>query len=117
MGDIAVRNATRGTEVARAVVADRFWSRMRGLLGRRLAEGQGMLIVPCKSVHTFGMKYDIDVAFIDDAWRVIAALPGLRPWRISSFHASAYAVLELPTASLERSATQVGDQLSFVALS
>ena len=117
MGDITVRNATRGTEVARAVVADGFWSRMRGLLGRQLAEGQGMLIVPCKSVHTFGMKYDIDVAFIDKAGRVVAALPELQPWRVTAFHDTSYAVLELPAASLARSGTRVGDQLSYAALS
>ena len=114
MHDIAIRNTTRGTQVAnRTIVADRFWSRLRGLLGRRLSEGEAMLLVPCRSVHTFGMGYDLDVAFLDGDHRVVSIYPQLRPNRASGYCAQAHAALELPARTLTSSGTKVGDQLVF----
>jgi len=66
-------------QVRRAATA---WLRLRGLLGRsRLAPGQALWLDPCRAVHTLGMRYAIDVAFIDRQGRVVRIVHGLRPWR------------------------------------
>ena len=68
--------------VERLLVADGPFSRMRGLLGRRsLPDGEGLLIRPAPSVHTFFMRFPIDVVFLDRELSVVAVRPEVRPWR------------------------------------
>lgn len=69
--------------VAQAWRADRPWSRMRGLLGRQPLAGQArqaLWLVPCGSVHTFGMRYPLDLVFLDRIGRVLACRESLHPW-------------------------------------
>jgi len=73
--------------------ADTFFLRFRGLLGRReLQEDEALHIHPCKDVHTFGMKYDLDIVFLDDAGSVIK-IDSLEPNRWA-FCKGAKSVLE-----------------------
>jgi hypothetical protein len=110
---LAIRNVDREALLGdRIRVAERWWSRTRGLLGRHLHQREGLLIRPCRAVHMFGMHYAIDVAFLDAEGRVVAAYPDLRPARMTGYHRSAAAALELPAGMLTRTGTQVGDRLS-----
>lgn len=60
------------------------WERLRGLLGRPpLRADEGLLLVPCASVHTFGMTRPIDVVYLDRDWRILRIVAGLRPGRVS----------------------------------
>lgn len=93
-------------------LADTFFSRLKGLLGRReLAPGAGLWIKPCGSVHTFGMRFSIDVAFLDRDMRVVAVAKTLRPNRVSPFYSKAFSVLELPAGTLDAAVTAVGDRI------
>jgi protein-S-isoprenylcysteine O-methyltransferase Ste14/uncharacterized membrane protein (UPF0127 family) len=84
-------------------VADTHWTRLRGLLGtRRLAPGEGLWIRPCNQVHMFGMRYPIDVVFLDDAGLVLRTVENLRPWRVSPRVRGAASVLELPAGAIAR---------------
>ena len=113
----ALRNLDRGALLAdRVEVADRWWSRARGLLGRKLREGDGLLIRPCRAVHMLGMTYPIDVLFLDADHRVVAVYPGLRPARVTGYHRGAAMALELPAGVVERTGTRVGDRLSTTTL-
>jgi uncharacterized membrane protein (UPF0127 family) len=116
MRSVQVANATRGAVVgSRVAVADRWWLRMRGLLGRPpLAVGEGLLLDPCRAVHMLGMTYPLDVVFIDELRRVVALYPGLAPRARTGFHEARYA-LELPAGTLQRSGTSVGDTLSWAS--
>ena len=87
--------------------------RMRGLLGRPpLQAGEGFLIAPCPSVHTFGMRYALDLVFLDPAGRVLKLVRDLRPWRMTVC-ANAHATLELPTGSIEQSGIRLDDLLEW----
>ena len=87
-------------------------SRMKGLLGKNsLNEGEGLLIKPCKVVHTFGMKFPIDVIFLDNNNFVIAVSKELPPNRLTPVYMRAAAVIELPAGTLEATTTAVGNQL------
>jgi uncharacterized membrane protein (UPF0127 family) len=64
--------------------ADTHWTRLRGLLGTSgLAPGEGLWIRPCRQVHMFGMRYPIDVVFLDERLGVVHTIPGLAPWAVS----------------------------------
>jgi uncharacterized membrane protein (UPF0127 family) len=82
-----------------------------GLLwNRRLDARCAFLLEPCRSVHTFGMRFPIDVLFCDAQWRVVELLDGLAPWRIAG-HKAACAVWELPTGSIRALGLRLGDDL------
>ena len=86
---------------------------MKGLLGRReLAAGEGMLIRPAPSIHTFFMRFAIDVVFLSRDGDVRKIARNVRPWRIRSCR-GAYAVLELAAGEAERRGIASGDQLAF----
>jgi uncharacterized membrane protein (UPF0127 family) len=79
----------------RCLVADRPLTRMRGLLGRtELPRGEGILLRPCGSIHTFFMRFSIDAVFVDRDGKVVGVERELKPWRTAR-HRGAKAVLEL----------------------
>ncbi|MGH9775071.1 MAG: DUF192 domain-containing protein [Candidatus Acidiferrales bacterium] len=110
-------NATRERNLAEHVtLADTFLTRLVGLLGQPPVWSQtagGLWIVPSHGVHTMGMRFDIDVIFLDRSNRAIHLENSLRPWRISSVIPQARSVLELPPNAIACSGTQLGDQITF----
>lgn len=63
-------------------IATTWWARMRGLLfGREIAENEVLVLVPCHAIHTFGMRYRIDVAFLDASGMVLKAERALKKGR------------------------------------
>ncbi len=109
-------NATTGKKIAsRLITADNVFSRMKGLLGRSsLDPGEGLLIQPCKGVHTFGMKFPIDIIVLDNNNYVIAVSDNLAPNRLTPLYRRAAAVLELPAGTLASTTTSVGDKLEII---
>ena len=107
-----VQNETRHSVLAElADVADTSAKRRKGLLGRdSLPTGHGLWIVPCESVHTCGMRFPIDVLYLDRKKRVRKLRRAMPPWRLS-LCLSAHSVLELPAGTIEQTKTQPGDQL------
>ena len=100
----------------RCELADRFFARGRGLLGRaRLERGHGMLIRPTWSVHTAFMRFAIDVLFLDRELRVVGVKRRLRPWRAAA-QPGAHSALELAAGESERLRIEIGDRLAWGAL-
>jgi uncharacterized membrane protein (UPF0127 family) len=114
---IRVRNETRDTILASgAEVADTSTMRRVGLLKKeKLKPGEGLWITPCESVHTFFMKFAIDLVYLDRKKRVRKIRHAVPPWRISGCLA-AHSVLELPAGAAAASGTQPGDQLELEPL-
>lgn len=106
-------NLTTGEEIANDVtVADGVFSRMKGLLGREtMAPGTALLIIPCKGVHTFGMKFSLDIIFLDRRKRVIGVREDLVPNRLSVMHLGATSVMEMPAGRIAATRTRVGDEI------
>ena len=107
-----VFNATRGVLLAeRACIASTSAERRRGLLGREhLVSGEGLLIAPCECVHTFGMRFPIDVVFFSRRRAVLKVAAAL-PKRRITFCVRAAGVLELQAGAVEKSGTECGDHL------
>jgi len=108
-------NRTRRTYLATALsVADTHWSRLRGLMGTAAADfraGQGLWIVPSHGVHTFAMRFPIDVLYLDGNKFVVHVEQNLKPWRVAPVRARAASVLELPTETLRSTGTVLGDEI------
>lgn len=84
--------------------------RTRGLLGRRLAEGEALVIEPAAQIHTFGMRYRIDVVFCDRGLKIVHIARNVPPWRITRWVRGARLAIELPGGALPNSLS-VGDLL------
>jgi uncharacterized protein len=109
---LRVTNQTRGRILAdRADIADDSAKRRTGLLKHKgLAPGEGLWIVPCEGVHTFAMKFPIDVVFLNRKRRILKIRPNMVRRRIA-LSLLAHSVLELPAGTLEETGTERGDQL------
>jgi uncharacterized membrane protein (UPF0127 family) len=114
-GPLRVRNRTRGTNLGDHVrTAESFLRRLAGLLGTcKLQSGTGLWITPCRYVHTFGMRYPIDIAFLGPGGAVIGVSPALPPNRISRYWPGARGALEVPAGTLAATGTGLGDRLEF----
>src|SRR6266511_6480914 len=111
-----VLNLTRKTWLATTVrKADHFLTRLVGLLRRnKLGPEEALWLIPSKGVHTIGMKFPIDVIFLDQSNKVVATACGMPPYRLSRVHLKARSVLELPPGTIQKSTTIVGDQLELL---
>jgi uncharacterized membrane protein (UPF0127 family) len=110
-----LRNAVSGGVLARQVeLAVDSASRRRGLLGRESFEpGSALIIAPCSAIHTFSMRFAIDVVFVARNGRVLKACAAIRPGRIA-LRPGAYATIELPAGTLSGSPARAGDAVHLV---
>jgi uncharacterized protein len=97
-------------------LADTHFTRLRGLLGRmKLHRDDGLWVAPCQGIHTIGLRFPIDVVYLDARNRVIHLIEHCRPFRIAPIRVRAKSVLELPTRTIFASGTQLGDFLLICA--
>ncbi len=98
----------------RCTVADRALARMRGLLGRSSLEpGEGILIRPAGSIHTFFMRFPIDVVFCDRDLRVLRVAADVAPWK-TRMQRRARVAIELPAGEAARRGVAAGTRLRTV---
>jgi uncharacterized membrane protein (UPF0127 family) len=106
-------NRTRTTYLAtELMIARTHWTRFRGLMatdGSRFRRGQGLWISPSHGVHTFAMRFPIDVVYLDRDRIVIHVEEALKPWRMAAVRIRAASVLELPIGAIRESQTALGD--------
>ena len=112
MMNVALMNERTHERLATSVeIAATRRLRRRGLLGRdRLEDESALLLAPCAAVHTAGMRFSIDVVFVDRQGFAVKIVRALRPWRIS-LAAGARAVIEMPAGSLRWGQVLPGDRL------
>jgi len=93
-------------------VACSLLKRMKGLLGKsKLPAGESMWIEPCMSIHTFFMRFPIDVVFLNKRNQVVALIKNILPNRLTRLYPKAVGVLELPAGTIEATATEIGDKI------
>src|ERR1700681_2154522 len=111
----ALQNVRSGGLVASGIeLALDSQSRRRGLLGRdKLDQGAALIIAPCSAIHTFFMRFAIDVVFVGRDGRVLKTYSALGRRRIA-FSAGAFAVIELPAGVIAQSEAKPGDIVQLV---
>jgi len=115
MISVKVQILNKNITVAENVkVADRFFTRLKGLMASsELKDGIGLMLVPCNCVHTWFMRYPIDVVFINKENIVVKIENSMMPYRIGSIVKQAWSVLELKAGSCQRLGITVGDRLEY----
>jgi uncharacterized protein len=113
--DIEIVNLTKNAVVGTRIrVADKAFTRLVGLLGsKNLEPGCGLLIEPSSGIHTFGMRFPIDVVSLDAQMRVLGTWENLGPYRFAAIHWRTRRVLELPVGTIRTSRIEPSDQLGF----
>ena len=116
--NVALMNERTHQPVAtRVEIAATRTTRRRGLLGRDgLAEGSAMLLAPCSSIHTIGMRFPIDALFVDRQGYALKIVRDLRPWRIA-LATGTQAVIEMASGSLDCDSVHVGDRIFLAPVS
>jgi uncharacterized membrane protein (UPF0127 family) len=110
-GTVVINNENQAVLASRLYIAQTFWTRLRGLLGTaELVEGKGLLICPCNSIHTIGMRYPIDVLFLSSQLEVLRVVNSITAMRAAYCFKSAMA-LELPAGMASKTKTIAGHQL------
>jgi uncharacterized membrane protein (UPF0127 family) len=111
-------NRTRTTYLAtELMIARTHWTRFRGLMATdasRFRRGQGLWISPSHGVHTFAMRFPIDVVYLDREHIVVHVEEELKPWRLAAVRIQATSVLELPMGMIRESKTALGDQVDIL---
>lgn len=111
-------NTTKQTFLATELrVADTHWARLVGLLGtghKSFGAGKALWIVPCRGIHTLGMRYCIDVIYLDCSKHVIHVEENVRPWRVTPMRMDSDSVIELPSHTVWDTGTGVGDQIEII---
>lgn len=98
-----VRFADSGRVVLSGIqVPNTFIQRAKGLLGReKLGANEGLLLENCSSIHMFGMKFALDIVFLDREWTVVKIVQNLAPWRMSACFKARH-VLEMEAGNAAR---------------
>ncbi len=109
-----ITNVSKNTVLAEeGKVARGFWARTKGLIGRKyMGRGEALIFYRCTSVHTFFMKFPIDVVFLDKQMRLIKAYKSFFPCKISRMVLNSYVAIEFCAGTLDRTHTEVGDILN-----
>lgn len=111
----AVNTANYNELASDLVLAESFITRLRGLIGRKnIDSGEGLWINPCKGVHTFGMRFPIDVVFLDTQLHIIAIAQSMEPNRLTRQYMQAASAMELPSGTVANTATKTGDLISII---
>lgn len=112
---VQIFNATKEAVIAReAQLAASLGQRMKGLLGKKsLSADEALILKPCCSIHTFFMRFAIDVLFLDKNMRIIRLIQNMSPSRLSPIVWASCMAIELPAGKISQTNTHVGDRVEF----
>jgi uncharacterized protein len=101
--------------VEKVVLANTPFARIRGLLGKKKLDiGEGIILSPCTSIHTFFMQFPIDILFVDKNNKVIKAISSLKPFRLTTVYFKAAFAIEIPAGTISSTSTHEGNELLFL---
>ncbi|OOM80581.1 hypothetical protein CLPUN_12470 [Clostridium puniceum] len=99
----------------RVIEAGTFITRLKGLMfEKRLEDNTAMFIYPCNSVHTYFMKFSLDILFVSKEFKVLHLVENMKPGNISCFVRKSMGVLELPAGTIKKTNTKKGDFLHMI---
>jgi uncharacterized membrane protein (UPF0127 family) len=114
---MSARNSKGEMICEKVKLADNMFTRLLGLMfSKDLPAGEGLLIRPCNSIHTFFMNYSLDIVFLDKDFSVVKVIYNMRPWRMSWMYFKANQVLEMKAGNLKPNIA-VGEKLEVLCIS
>ncbi len=114
---MSIRNKDKDTILAQsATIANTFWTRLVGLIGKRdLPFGTALIITRCQSIHMLFMRFPVDAVFVDRHHRVVSCVEAIRPFCLSPIFFRSRYVIELKVGTIRATKTSVGDQLEWLS--
>lgn len=110
-----INKSKKNIIVENLFLADSFWSRMKGLMGKKdLPEDEGLLLVPCNSVHSMFMRFPIDLLFLNRELRVIKIIDRFKPWKATPIIRDCYQVVELKAGVASKKGVTIKDELDII---
>lgn len=98
-----------------AVLLDNFFSRLLGLMFRQSIDGSTAYVLkPCNGIHSFFMRFPIDVIFIDKENRILLCVENMKPWRINPIVKNAHAVIEMKAGNLSTLGIKIDGKVRFL---
>lgn len=118
MNHAKIVNLTKQKTVAeKAEVAETFFSRAKGLLGRKsFTSGEALVITKCGSIHMFFMRFPIDAVFVGADGCVKKIIKGIKPWHISPIVRGSSYVIEFPAGFVTDELVGIGDTIGLITL-
>lgn len=112
-----ILNKSKNTVLARTVmVADTFWTRLVGLIGKKdLPPVTALVVTRCQSIHMLFMRFPIDAVFADRHHRVVGCVEAIKPFRLSPIFFHSRYVIELRVGTITATKTSPGDQLEWLS--
>jgi uncharacterized membrane protein (UPF0127 family) len=110
-----IRIIETGCVISRCpLYADSFFQRLTGMLTRKFSDTLDCIVFrSCNAVHTFGMRFDIDVLFVTQDNRIAATYPKVKPWKTCGIKCRRATAVELPAGSIYKYSISVGDFVEF----
>ncbi|MDP4109518.1 MAG: DUF192 domain-containing protein [Bacillota bacterium] len=107
--------SARGTVFAlRVKLADGYFARLRGLMfSKSLGDGEGLLLKPCRQIHTFFMRFEIDAVFISESGEILEIIKSIRGGRVTPYVKASRMVLELKGGAAEKTGLKPSDKIVF----
>lgn len=107
-----INKANSSVVAEEVIIANTPLKRMKGLLGKKeFKKGHALILDPCNSIHTFFMRFSIDILFLDKNNKIIKAITCLKPFRLTSIYFSAAFAVELPPGTIQALSIRKGDTL------
>lgn len=107
-----IKKADNSVIAEDVIIADTLFKRMKGLLGKKeFGKGQAIVLEPCNSIHTFFMRFPIDVLFLDKENKILKAVPSLEPFKLTRVYFSAARTVELSCGTIKSFSIKEGDSL------
>ena len=92
-------------------IANTFFLRLRGMIGRRFESFDALYIAPCKDIHMLFMAYPIDAVFVNKEGSIVKIVQNLKPWALYAGAAKAHSVIELPAGKSQEWEMREGDKV------
>ena len=108
-----INNDTKERLVRKLIIANTFKKRFLGLMtSKELPSDEGLILIPCRGVHTFFMNFPIDVLYLDKENRITEIFTHVKPWELLPVRKKTYSVIELPAGTIAGTRTKKGHRLS-----
>jgi len=113
---IKIINLTKQNTLSESIyIANSFRSRLKGLIGvKKLHKGEGIILIPCNSIHTCFMSVSIDVIFLNKDNLVIKAVENLGTWKMLKIISEASKIIEMRAGSIKEENVSIGDQFELI---
>lgn len=112
MKRVMIKNISKNIIITNdSYLANNFFTRLKGLMGKKNMDYDALCIKPCKGVHTFFMRFNINIIYVDKKGRILKIIKNLKPWKVTKFIKESEYIIEIDSKKSKYMKIEVGDEL------